>query len=67
MPDFNSETANLWKKIQKQALTKQIDIIEIGTDDANISTLVQAFLQTMSVTRAFEPVLTSSNLSDHSS
>lgn len=42
--DFTSETTNLWKKIQKQVLTKQINIVETGTDDAKISTSIQAFI-----------------------
>lgn len=42
--DFILETANLWKKIQKQALLNQIDIVKIKTDNANINTLIQVFV-----------------------
>ena len=28
LPDFTLEIANFWKKIQKEALTKQTDIIK---------------------------------------
>lgn len=62
MLDSTSKTADLWKKIQKQALTKQIDIVGTRSDDVNVSTPVQAFIQTMSAIGALKPVLTSSNL-----
>lgn len=38
------KVADIWKKIQKQALTKQIDIIEIETNGTNVSTPFQAFI-----------------------
>lgn len=62
--DFTSESDDLWRKTQKQALTKQIDIIETRMDNANISTPIQASIQTMSAIAAFEPVLTNFSLPD---
>lgn len=38
---FTLKVINLWKKIGKQALTKQINIVEIETDVTNVITLLQ--------------------------
>ncbi len=62
MIDFTSEDTALCKKIGKQALIKQIDIIEIEIDIANINTLLQALIQSMSTIEALEPILTNSTL-----
>ena len=56
------EAVDIWRKIQKQALTKQIDIVEMETDGTNISTPFQASIQSMSAIKALEPVLISSSL-----
>lgn len=60
MPNFLLKTIDLWKKIEKQALTRQIDIIEIEINIANIHILFQMFIQSISVIRAPKPILTSS-------
>lgn len=62
MPNITLKVVDIWKKIQKQALITQIDIVEMETDGINISTLVQAFIQSMSAIKTFELVLISSNL-----
>lgn len=41
MLDFILEIVNLWRKIKKQALTRQTDIVEIKTVAANINTPLQ--------------------------
>ncbi len=62
MTDFILEDTTLWKKIRKQALIRQIDIIETETDVANINPPLQAFVQSMSTIEAFKPILTNSTL-----
>ena len=41
IPDIILKTADLWKKIQKHALTKQIDIVETEPKNINVSTPAQ--------------------------
>lgn len=67
MPNITLEAADIWRKIQKQALTKQIDIVEMETDGTDISTPFQASKQSMSAIKALEPVLISSSLPDPTS
>ncbi|WP_375449089.1 AAA family ATPase [uncultured Nostoc sp.] len=62
MPNITLEAADVWRKIQKQALTKRIDIVEMETDGTDISTPFQASIQSMSAIEALEPVLISSSL-----
>lgn len=64
MSDFNLKDTNLWKKIRKQALTKQIDIIETRADITNINTPLHAFVQSMSTIETLKPILTNSTLPD---
>ncbi len=64
--DFTLEDTALWKKIGKQALTKQIDIVKTGTDVANINTPLQASVQSMSTIEALEPILTNFTFPDSS-
>ncbi len=66
MTDFTLEDRALWKKIGKQALIRQIDIVEIETDIANINTSLQASVQSMSIIEALEPILTNFILPDSS-
>lgn len=51
------KAANRWKKIQKQALIKEIDIVKTKMDSINTSTLVQASIKSMLAIEAFELVL----------
>lgn len=67
MPNITLKAADVWRKIQKQALTKQIDIVKMETDGTDISTLFQASIQSMSAIEALEPVLISSSLLDPTS
>lgn len=64
MPNITLEAANIWKKIQKQPLTKQIYIVKIKKDDTNVSTPFQVFIQSMSGIKAFKPVLIISSLAN---
>lgn len=56
IPDFTSQTINSCQKIVKQALTKQTDLVEIKTNIAYINTLLQTFIQSMSIIGAFESI-----------
>lgn len=51
--DFISKDIVLWKKIEKQTVTSQINIIKIKIDVANINTLFQAFIWNVSIIGAF--------------
>ncbi len=66
MTDFTLEDIALWKKIGKQTLTRQIDIVETETDVANINTLLQASVQNMLIIEALKSILTNSTLPDSS-
>lgn len=66
MTDFTLENTALWKKIRKQALTKQIEIVKIATDTTNISTPLQASIQSISRIETLEPILTNSTFPDFS-
>lgn len=65
--DITSEFTDLWKTIHKQALSKRGDIVERETDNANVSTPVQASIQSVSIIKALEPVLNNFSLPDPSS
>lgn len=66
MTDFTLEDIALWKKIGKQVLTRQIDIVETKTDVANINTQLQASVRSISTIKALESILTNSILPNSS-
>lgn len=62
IPNFNLKTINFKRKIEKQALTRQIDIVKTKTNATNINTPFKIFIQTISMIESFKPILMSFTL-----
>ena len=65
--DIILEFTDLWKTIHKQTLSKQRDIVKTEIDDTNVSTLVQASIENISIIGALQPILNNSSLPNPSS
>lgn len=62
--NFTLKNTFLSRKLRKQALIRQIDIVKMKTDAVNMKTLIQTFVKSISTIKTLKPILTCSMISN---